>query len=89
MTTSKAETTVALMGAVTFGSVSVAKLSAGTIPSGRQVAATCIAFAALGALAGVAPDIGAGLAIATGGTAFVAYGLPVILQYFPNTKGTK
>lgn len=86
MGTLKAETYVALMGAVTFGSVSVGKLSEGSVPSGRQVASTCLAFAALGAMALAAPDVAGGLAIATGGTAFVTYGLPAILKFFPVSK---
>lgn len=89
MNTLKAESYIAIMAGVTFGSVSVGKLSQGSIPSGRQVAATCLAFAALGALAVPAPSIAGGLAIATGGTAFVTYGLPVILQFFPTNEKEK
>lgn len=89
MTTARAEGWVTLAAGVTFGSVSLGKITKGEVPSGRQVAATCLAFAALGALAIAAPDIAGGLAIATGGTAFVTYGLPVIVQYFPMDKKEK
>lgn len=89
MTGASAEGWVALSAGVTFGSVSVAQLKAGAIPSGRQIASTCLAFATLGIVAGSAPDIGGGLAIAVGATAFVTYGLPTILEYFPNAKEAK
>lgn len=90
MSVARAETWVTMSAAVTFGSVSVGKLTKGEIPSGRQVASTCLAFAALGAMSIAAPDVAGGLAIAVGGTAFVTYGLPVILSFFPaDAKASK
>lgn len=81
MTKAGAETVVAGCGFATFAMVAGERVAAGTIPSGRQVAATCIAFAALGAIAGIAPDIGGGLAIATMGTAAALYGLPLANKF--------
>lgn len=89
MTTGKAETIVATSAFVTFATVAGSRVANGSVPSGRQVAATCIAFALLGGIAGGAPDIGAGLAIATAGTAFAIYGLPLADKFGFSTKGAK
>lgn len=87
MTRAGAETTIIVASAVTFGSVSAKSLTGGSIPSGKTIASTFLAFGALGLIALPAPDLGAGLAIALAGTAFAIAGEPVIVKMFPDTKG--
>jgi hypothetical protein len=89
MTRSGAETTIIVSSVVTFASLSANRLDNNTIPSGRAVASTFLAFGGLGLIAMAAPDIGAGLAMATAGTAFVLYAEPLLAKLFPDTKGKK
>lgn len=75
---------VNISAAVTIGSVSADSLSNGSLPAGRTLVAGLLAFAALGVVAEIAPEVGAGLAVAVGTTGFVTYGLPLILKTFPD-----
>lgn len=83
------QTLIATAAGVTFASVASDKLSKGEVPSGRFIASTCLAFAALGLVAMASPDIAKGLAVSVAGTAFVISGLPLVLQLFPDETTLK
>lgn len=98
MNQSSAESAVVVAAMVTLASTSFASLSTGefksggfanSLPSGRTVAGTFLAFAVLGMITEVAPEIGVGLSVAVAGTAFTLYGLPTILHYFGNSQDQK
>lgn len=77
------QTAIATAAGITFASVGGAAVATGEVPSGRLIAATCLAFAGLGLLAMASSDIGKGLAWAVAGTAFATKGLPLVIQLFP------
>lgn len=77
------QTAIATAAGITFASVGGSTIADGSVPSGRLLAATCLAFAGLGLVAMASSDIGKGLAWAVAGTAFVTKGLPLVLKAFP------
>lgn len=85
MTSQGATKAVTIGAAITLGSVSAESLKKAQLPPARALVAGLLAFAALGVVAEVAPDVGGGLAIAVSTTAFVTYALPIILVVFPDT----
>lgn len=89
MTQSGAESAVIVASIVTLGSTAFSSIAEGNLPSGRTVAGTFLAFAILGGITEVAPEIGAGLSVAVAGTAFTIYGLPTILKYFGGSEDQK
>lgn len=77
------QTAIATAAGITLASVGGSTISEGNVPSGRLIAASCLAFAGLGLVAMASPDIGKGLAFAVAGTAFATKGLPLIIKLFP------